>query len=101
MIIEQITGETLEDFARRRIFDPLGMEDTHWFLPVSKRGRYVTRDPSYRGGAWMSSEEATANMSASGGLKSTMPDLTRVYAFILRYSSARRGITSNRSPTMP
>ncbi|MBO5923729.1 MAG: beta-lactamase family protein [Lentisphaeria bacterium] len=34
MIIENISGESLSDFARKNIFEPLGMTDTSWAVPL-------------------------------------------------------------------
>ena len=41
-MIEKISGQTLGDFLKERLFDPLGMTDTHFFLPESKVGRLAT-----------------------------------------------------------
>lgn len=76
-IIEDITGETLEQFAKRKIFDPLEMTDTHWLLPAEKRDRYVIRDISLKGSGWLNSEEAMTSTSAAGGLKSTLDDMAK------------------------
>jgi len=76
-IIEEITGETLEQYAKRKIFDPLGMTDTHWFLPVEKRDRFVIRDESFKGGQWINSEGMMTDTGASGGLKSTLDDMAK------------------------
>ena len=76
-IIERITGQTLEQFARERIFAPLGMDDTHWFLPVEKRDRFVIRDESFKGGPWINGEDMMTSDSASGGLKSTLEDMAK------------------------
>ncbi len=38
-LVEVVSGMTLDEFFRRRIFEPLGMEDTHFFLPPGKRSR--------------------------------------------------------------
>ncbi|MDJ0836519.1 MAG: serine hydrolase domain-containing protein [Acidobacteriota bacterium] len=37
--VEVISGKTLADFCQERIFDPLDMEDTHFFLPQDKLDR--------------------------------------------------------------
>jgi CubicO group peptidase (beta-lactamase class C family) len=39
VLIERVTGRSLDEFMRTRILDPLDMRDTHFYLPVSKRGR--------------------------------------------------------------
>ena len=41
-MIEKITGQTLGEFLKERLFDPLGMTDTHFFLPENKLGRLAT-----------------------------------------------------------
>ena len=41
-MIEKISGQTLGQFLKERLFDPLGMSDTHFFLPESKVGRLAT-----------------------------------------------------------
>jgi CubicO group peptidase (beta-lactamase class C family) len=41
-IVEVQTGMSFGDFCRERIFKPLGMKDTHFFLPDHKRSRLAT-----------------------------------------------------------
>lgn len=41
-LIEVISGETLEDFFRERIFEPLGMKDTYFTVPAAKAGRLAS-----------------------------------------------------------
>ena len=38
-IIEVISKQPFEKFIGDRIFMPLGMKDSHFFLPVEKQGR--------------------------------------------------------------
>lgn len=38
-IVEIISGQSLEDFMRKNIFNPLGMKDTYFNLPTSKAPR--------------------------------------------------------------
>ena len=38
-LIEVVSGEALNTFLKNRILDPLGMEDTHFYLPEEKRDR--------------------------------------------------------------
>jgi CubicO group peptidase (beta-lactamase class C family) len=40
-IIERISGLSLGDFMQRRIFGPLGMKDTAFYVPASKADRFV------------------------------------------------------------
>lgn len=39
VIIEQISGMSLDAFFRERIFNPLGMKDSHFYLPPADAGR--------------------------------------------------------------
>lgn len=38
-VVEKVSGMPLDEFLRRRITEPLGMHDTHFFLPLKDRGR--------------------------------------------------------------
>ena len=40
-LIEIITGNSFDSFLRERIFDPLGMDDTWFYLPPAKADRLV------------------------------------------------------------
>jgi CubicO group peptidase (beta-lactamase class C family) len=42
VVVEKVSGQTLDAFFRDRIFEPLGMHDTFFFLPPEKRGRLAT-----------------------------------------------------------
>lgn len=41
-IIEKLSGQTLPDFMRQHIFDPLEMKDADFFVPEEKRSRFAT-----------------------------------------------------------
>lgn len=41
-LIEVVSGMTLDQFFRKRIFEPLGMKDTYFYLPKEKYDRLVT-----------------------------------------------------------
>ncbi|MHC4566139.1 MAG: serine hydrolase domain-containing protein [Planctomycetota bacterium] len=38
-VVEVTSGMTLEEFFEQRIFEPLGMKDTHFFIPAEKMAR--------------------------------------------------------------
>lgn len=38
-LIEVVSGEPLDVFLQKNILDPLGMTDTHFYLPMNKKGR--------------------------------------------------------------
>jgi len=74
-IIEIVSGESYDDFLRRRVFEPLGMADTHFFLPPEKEARRVVihgLDGKSKG--W---DKPSRYASASGGLSSTAEDFLR------------------------
>ena len=76
-IVAKISGIPYIDFVQKYIFDPLGMTDSFFIMQPDKRDRYVLRDPSFRSGEYMNSEDLMNSTHAAGGLKSTMPDLLR------------------------
>jgi CubicO group peptidase (beta-lactamase class C family) len=41
-LIEIVSGMPFDEFLRKRIFDPLGMDDTWFYLPKSKASRLVS-----------------------------------------------------------
>ncbi|MCA2989424.1 serine hydrolase domain-containing protein [Gemmatimonas sp.] len=41
-IVERVSGVSLDRFLRERLTGPLGMRDTHFFLPVADRARLAT-----------------------------------------------------------
>jgi CubicO group peptidase (beta-lactamase class C family) len=41
-LVELLSGMSLDQFFRQRIFEPLGMKDTYFYLPASKQGRLAT-----------------------------------------------------------
>jgi methyl acetate hydrolase len=43
MIVEKISGETLEAYFQQHIFKPLGMVDTSYAVPLAKQPRVVTK----------------------------------------------------------
>ncbi len=40
-LVERISGQSLDQFLKERIFEPLGMDDTHYNVPASKVDRVV------------------------------------------------------------
>jgi CubicO group peptidase (beta-lactamase class C family) len=81
-IVEKLTGKTLGQFMRERIFDPLGMKDTGFSVPADKVKRVAT---IYNGGAnGIVPLPQDPNISkepglpqGGGGLYSTAPDYLR------------------------
>lgn len=40
-LVEVVSGMSLADFFQQRIFEPLGMKDTYFYLPIEKHNRLV------------------------------------------------------------
>jgi CubicO group peptidase (beta-lactamase class C family) len=82
VLVEKISGQSLDDFLRERIFEPLGMFDTHYNVPRDKVDRVAA---VYRPTADGQSElrqapqfnEPTSYFSGQAGLKSTSSDYIR------------------------
>jgi CubicO group peptidase (beta-lactamase class C family) len=88
ILVEKISGLTLDEFLRRRIFEPLGMRDTHYNIPKEKVGRVaavyrpdaqgkiaLSRKPEYR--------EPTTYFPGVAGLSGTAADYFRFTQMLL------------------
>lgn len=62
-LVEKVSGMSFGGFLKKRIFDPLGMEETGFSVPEEKRGRLV----SVYEDAGAAGEEGTRNYAASTG----------------------------------
>ncbi len=86
-IVEKLSGQTLPDFMREHIFDPLGMKDAGFFVPAEKRARFATNyradadehlTPTQAGGGSPMDYAMQPTMpSGGGGLVSTAEDYYR------------------------
>ena len=99
-LVEIVSGTSLARFFEQRIFEPLGMRDTHFFLPHEKLdrfaaayrpgpdGRIVLEDPPTAESFFASS--SGVYFMGSGGLVSTAADYFR-FADMLMQGGARSG----------
>lgn len=74
VIVERVTGKTLAQFSKERIFEPLGMSSTQWrddFRRIVK-GRAVAYSASRGGFKW---DMPFENAYGAGGLLTTTGDL--------------------------
>jgi CubicO group peptidase (beta-lactamase class C family) len=86
-IVEKVSGQPLDAYIRERITAPLGMRDTHFFLPTAQKdrlaavyssadGKYVRAADGARGqGAYV--EGPRKNFAGGAGLLSTARDYGR------------------------
>jgi len=93
-LVEVISGIPLDEFFRKRIFEPLGMNDTWFYLPAAKQNRLVTlyeevdkklvkaKPVTEQNGTFLIDYPKTEGtyFSGGGGLSSTMLD----YAIFLQ-----------------
>lgn len=82
-IITAVTGESLDEYASRKLFVPLGMKDTAWRMPEEKWDRIIGRIDSAVSAEWFNSPQNYVSESGSGGLKTTVDDIMRFTKMIL------------------
>lgn len=88
VLVERMSGLTLDEFFRIKIFEPLGMDDTYFNIPESKVGRQAALYRPGEGGkielvAAPAYREPTAYFSGGGGLASTAADYFRFHQMML------------------
>jgi len=85
-VVEVISGMSLDAYFQSRIFDPLGMVDTGFWVPRAKVDRLTVLYGHLDGAEELSRPESAkqferfekpAFLSGGGGLMSTVPDYTR------------------------
>jgi len=89
-VIEVVSKKTLDGFFAERIFKPLDMKDTGFFVPDSKIDRFATNYNSNRKGKLTLKDAAKtsryrkspAHLSGGGGLVSTARDYMRFVVMI-------------------
>jgi CubicO group peptidase (beta-lactamase class C family) len=92
-IAEKISGQSLPDFMQQRIFGPLGMKDTGFYVPQDKRNQFATLyRPDQQGELVADGTAGTAPTdygtqptmaSGGGGMVSTAQDYLRFAQMLL------------------
>lgn len=59
-LVEVVSGRSLSDFFQERIFDPLGMKDTYFYIPRDKQERLATMYGVDKQGKTVKREEDSA-----------------------------------------
>ena len=93
-VVEVVSGQTLEEFFRKRIFEPLKMRDTFFYVPDEKAAHVATLYTDGPGGALrplkngdkvgngvvegLSQRGSKVYFSGGAGLISTAPDYVRL-----------------------
>jgi CubicO group peptidase (beta-lactamase class C family) len=94
-LVEILSGMTLDEFFQKRIFEPLGMKDTHFYLPVSKLPRFAAQyTPGEKDKKIVLADAPTAESRfvkephtfflGAGGLVSTATDYWRFQQMMLQ-----------------
>lgn len=93
-IVEVISGMPFQDFVQKRILDPLGMKDTHFFLEAKDAPRFTSYyQPDGKGGLALidlGSEKSIrisgskTYYSGSGGLHSTAMDYFKFCQMVIQ-----------------
>ena len=93
-LVEVISGMTLDAYLKERIFDPLGMPDSHFFMDDDKGGRLaaqytpgeddfkiVLQDPGSNESRWINGPKILYR--GAGGMVSTTHDYLRFQQMVL------------------
>ena len=92
-LVEVLSGMTLDEYLKQKIFEPLGMTDTHFYLPRSKvarlaalyrpdsDGRIELQESPDENSRWV--KEPHVYFSGAGGLVSTTSDYFRFHQMML------------------
>jgi CubicO group peptidase (beta-lactamase class C family) len=86
-IMEIVTGKSLLDIEREKLLDPLGMNETRFYVADPEKRQLIARpmpnDSNYRVGFESQPEIPMKWESGGGGMVSTMSDLARFSQMIL------------------
>jgi methyl acetate hydrolase len=85
MVIEKISGQTIDKYLETRILGPLGMKDTTYTVPSSKTARVVNRNQRADGKITEipNPDPIPPTIRGDGGLYSTAADYGRFVQMIL------------------
>ena len=93
VVVEKASGMSLDEFFKTRIFQPLKMADTHFYLPVEKRDRLATvyslrdgtlvRAPQEGMGQGAYVDGPRQSFSGGAGLLSTAADYARFLQMVV------------------
>jgi CubicO group peptidase (beta-lactamase class C family) len=92
-LVEEVSGQPLDQFLKQRIFDPLHMSDTFYVVPADKRDRVVTVHRMTEQGLveQPNPEKIDAPVYGDGGLHSTAADYVKFTQMFLNRGRAPDG----------
>src|SRR6188508_1384352 len=87
-LVEKLSGQPFAEFLKQRIFDPLGMKDTAFYVPADKLNRFVSfytydKDRKFVPHPSPDYSKQPAMASGGGGLVSTATDYMRFCQMLL------------------
>jgi CubicO group peptidase (beta-lactamase class C family) len=90
-VVEVVSGKPFDAFLAERIFQPLGMVDTTFYVPAEKLDRFATNYGPKNGGGLQAIDPSQTSrfrlppklLSGGGGLVSTAPDYMRFCLMLL------------------
>ncbi len=87
-LVEKFSGQSFADFARTRIFEPLGMKDTGFYVPRDKLSRFSEVHKGAGDALTIDARQdptmVPAGASGGGGLFSTAADYVRFCEMLLQ-----------------
>ena len=92
-LVEKLAGQPLDEFLRKRIFEPLGMHETGYAVPAEKLARVVTVH------RWVDGKlvevpngsEVQSPVQGDGGLNTTAADYAKFIALFLNHGRTHDG----------
>jgi CubicO group peptidase (beta-lactamase class C family) len=87
-IVESVSGERLDVYFRRHIFEPLGMRDTGFIISSEQRAREASAHKRVPDGSLkaepLERQTPRTSFSGGGGIYSTAPDYLTLIRMLLR-----------------
>jgi CubicO group peptidase (beta-lactamase class C family) len=74
VIVDRVSGQSLAEFSKKRLFEPLGMTHTQWRDDFTRIVKNRAVGYSQRGGGW-ANDMPFENVYGNGGLLTTVGDL--------------------------
>jgi methyl acetate hydrolase len=92
-LVEEVSGQPLDEFMAERIFMPLGMSDTFYTVPAAKAARVATVHRTTADGLveTPNTTPITAPVYGDGGLHSTAADYAKFIQLFLNNGRAPNG----------
>ena len=92
-LVEKLSGQPLDEFMRKRIFEPLGMHETWYEVPAEKLARVATvhRWADGKRVEVPNGNEVRSPVQGDGGLNTTAADYAKFIALFLNHGRAHDG----------